>query len=374
MNLTVLQSIYGHPGPYASVCIDVSRDAEQADKAIEVRWRNARAELADHGAAEDTLDAVEGVVGRDDHTGGPRGQILFATGGEVIFDALVAEPPQEYSVRMAPLPDPIPLLYRRTPNVPYVVALADSVGADLFVVDARGRRHPTTVDGDNFPTHKPHGGAEQEKKLQRNVDEQLKANQKLVAAEAQRLADAAAAELIIVAGDPGPREMLVDVLADRPQITIVAAETGHRAAGFTDESLQHEIGEQLREHLQRQQRTVVAEFEHQRGIDGRATEGIAPVIEALREGLVETVLWNRDSAGDDDAPLFVGPRPEQLGLTEQELSDLGVLEAHRVDRASAIVRAAAGIGAGLQFVTADAVKLADDIGAVLRGNNPSLPS
>lgn len=374
MNLATLQPIYGHPGPYATVCIDVSRDAAQTDKAIQVRWRNARAELADAGAGDHTLKALDGRVGRDDHTGGPRGQILYATGGEVVFDALVAAPPQDYTVRLSPLPDPMPLLYGRTPNESHVVALADSVGADLFVVDARGRRHQTAVDGNNFPTHKPHGGAEQEKKLQRNVDEQLKANHKQVAAEAQRLADAGSAELIIVAGDPGPRQTLLDVLHDRPQVTIVAAETGHRAAGINHESLQHEIGELLREHLRHRQQTVVGEFEHHRGIDGRATEGLAPTIEALREGMVETLLWNPDSAGAADQPVLVGPRPEQIGVTEQELAELGVLESHRVDLASAIVRTAAGLSSGLEFVSADAVKITDDIGAVLRGNNPGLPS
>lgn len=374
MNLTKLQPIYGHPGPYASVCIDVSRNAEETDKAIRVRWHNARKELVDHGAGEHTLQALDEAVGRDDHTGGSRGQILFATGGEVVFDALVAEPPQDYTVRMAPLPDPMPLLYRRTPNVPYVLALADSVGADLSAVDAHGRHHLAKVDGDDFPTHKPHGGAEQEKKLQRNVDEQLKANHKQVAAEVQRLADAGAAELIIVAGDPGAREMLLEVLHDRPQVTIVAAEAGNRAAGMADASLQQEVGAHLRQHRQRQQESVVAEYEHQRGVGGRATEGLGPTIEALREGLVETLLWNPDSAGADDKPVVVGPRPEQLGLTGHELADLGVFEAHPVDLASAIVRAAAGIDAGLEFVTADAVKLTDDIGALLRGTNPGLPS
>jgi hypothetical protein len=337
MDLAALQPIYGHPGPYVSVCIDVSRNAEDTDHAIRVRWHNARQDLADWGADEATLRAVDDAVGRDDHEGGPRGQILYATGGEVVFDARVVEPPQDYTTRIAPLPDPMPLLYHRTPNVPYVLALADSVGADLVAVDACGRRHHTSVDGDDFPTHKPRGGAggEQEKKIQNNVDEQLKANHKNVAAQMQRLADAGGADLVIVAGDPGAREMLCDVLHDRPQISVVAAETGHRAAGLEDESLQHEIGNLLREHLQRRQQAVVGEYEHQRGTDGRATEGFGPTIEALREGLAGTLLWNPDSAGTDETPVWIGPRPEQLGATEDE---------H------------------------------DDIGALLRGNNPALPT
>jgi hypothetical protein len=41
--------------------------------------------------------------------------------------------------------------------------------------------------------------------------------------------------------------------------------------------------------------------------------------------------------------------------------------------ASALVRAA-GLGSGVQFVSGDTVKLHDDIGALLRGTNPSLPA
>ncbi len=373
MDLARLQPVYGHPGPYLTVTINVSRNAEDTDKAIQVRWDNARKELADQGAGEHTLQALDEVVGRDDHRGGTRGQILFATGGEVVFDALVADPPQDYTARVAPLPDPMPLLAHRTPNVPYVLSLVDSVGADLTSVDARGRRHHSKVDGDDFPTHKPRGGtgSEQEKQIQNAVDEQLKANHKQVAAEVQRLAAAGEAELVIVAGDPGPQQTLLEMLHDRPQIAIVKAENGHRAAGFDDDSLQQELAAHLRDHLERRRQTVVDRFEHERGIGERATEGLSPVVEALREGLVETLLWNPE--GDEQA-VYIGPRPEHLGLTEQELHDLDVAEPHRVDLGSALVRAAAGLGSGVQFVSGDAVKLHDDIGALLRGTNPSLPS
>lgn len=382
MDLTRLRPVYGHPGPYVTVCFNVSKDT---DKAIGGRWDNARKQLADQGAGERTLRAIDGVVGSDAGEGGTRGQVVIAAGGDIVYDALVDDPPQDYTARVAPLPDPMPLLARRATSVPYVLVLADSVGADLAVVDAGGRHHHTSVGNDDFPIPKPRSGtgSEQEKQIQRNVDENLKDNQKKVAAEAQRLATASEAELVIVAGDPVPQQTLLEVLADRRQVTIVKAEHGHRAAGFTDESLHHEIGAHLREHLQHRMQAVVADFEHQRGIGERATEGLAATIEALRQGRVETLLWNPDPDELGEQRIWTGSQPEHLALTAEELYDMlapsgqqlsgmNVPKPHRVDLASALVRAAAGLGSGLQFVSDEAVKLSDGIGAVLRGTTPAL--
>lgn len=374
MDLAMLQPVYGHPGPYLSIYINVSRDAEDATKAIQVRWRDAREELADQGAGEPTLQALDDAVGRDDDEGGPRGQILFATGGDVVFDALVTDPPQNYAVRLAPLPDPMPLLGRRAPNVPYVLAVCDSVGADLTSVDVGGRRRHSRVDGDDHPVHKPRGGAEHHKQMQRAVDEQLKTNQAKVAKEVRHLASAGAAELIVVAGDPGVRQTLVDELGEGARAEVVQAEAGSRASGSAEAPLEEEITAHLRDHATRQQQAAVDEYEHERGTGGRATEGLGPIVEALRRGVVQTLLWNRDSMGAAQEQAFVGSRPEQLGFTEQEVRDLGVTEPQRDDLAAALVRAAAGTGAGLQFVTDDAVTLQQGVGALLRGTEPGLPA
>src|SRR3954469_21099834 len=68
-----LARIYTVDGPFATAYLDISRDTEDAAKAIELRWRDGRRELAAHGVDEATLAAMDQVVGEGGDPG-PAGQ------------------------------------------------------------------------------------------------------------------------------------------------------------------------------------------------------------------------------------------------------------------------------------------------------------
>ena len=51
MKLAFLQDVYERPGPFATVYLDTSADAEDAAKAVRLRWRSAREQLAGDGVA-----------------------------------------------------------------------------------------------------------------------------------------------------------------------------------------------------------------------------------------------------------------------------------------------------------------------------------
>ncbi|GAA3752398.1 baeRF2 domain-containing protein [Salinactinospora qingdaonensis] len=372
MDLSFLMPVYGFPAPIVSVYINVSRDAEDADHAIDVRWSKARDELAAQGADTQTLSALDTVIGRRRGPPGPCGQIAFAAHGEVTFDMLVSKPPQDYVIGVGPLPHPMPYLKHRGQHVPYVLAVVDSIGADITTVDAGGAHHESQVEGEEHPTHKPREGAEHHKQMQRAVEEQIKHNAERVAREIERFARTSHAEVIVIAGEVQVRGVVYDKLPEGLRGRAVKAEAGSRAAGADNTALHTEVGERLDEHAGEQVRAVVNAYERGRGNEERVTEGLAAVSYALQRGQVDTLLWSVASGGED-REVWIGPRPEQVALTEKELHDIGVAEPVRERADAALIRAATKTGANLVFVPEERTRFYEGIGALLRFADPTLP-
>lgn len=371
MNLSFLRPVYEHSGPFVSAYLNVSRDAEDADQAIAVRWHDARQKLAEQGAEEPTLRAMDAVVGRGKGESGPFGQIVFATGGSVVFDQLVADPPQDQAAGLGPLPDPLPYLARRGQHVPHVLAVVNSVGGDISAVDMAGVRHTTHVEGDDYPVHKPKGGQDAQKQMQRAVDQQVGHNASRVANEVQHLAVGGGAEVIMLAGDVDARQALAHQLAHGLQGEVVEAESGSRAAGSSSSPLDSELHQALDRRAQQEVRRVADSFEEGRGNADRAVEGLADVVHALQRGQVATVLWSQDDT-DRDEEVWIGPSAEHVGMSEQELTTLGVERPVRAHAGAAVIRAAAATSADLVLVPEATARLDGGIGALLRFNDPTL--
>ncbi len=65
MELAFLKTLYQRPGPYVSVYADLTRNTEDAVKAVELRWRALRADLEDQDTPEHTLRAVDRAIGEE---------------------------------------------------------------------------------------------------------------------------------------------------------------------------------------------------------------------------------------------------------------------------------------------------------------------
>jgi hypothetical protein len=70
MRLNLLRPLYERPGPWASVYLDTSRDADDAIRTFEPRWHAARDVLADAGCDPLTVHALDDAV-LDHHPDGP---------------------------------------------------------------------------------------------------------------------------------------------------------------------------------------------------------------------------------------------------------------------------------------------------------------
>ncbi|GAB3493535.1 baeRF2 domain-containing protein [Nocardiopsis coralliicola] len=370
MDLSFLRDIYAAEGPVATVHIDVSRDAADADEEVRIRWGKARADLLDQGAGEETVVALDEVVGATRGAPGPHGQTVVAADGRVLLDRTVATPPREYSARVGPLPDAVSYLRRRGEDVPTVLVLADGSGADIAAVGADGRWLRTSTGEGEGPLHKPRGGAYHHNQIQRSVDEAVKHNMKSVADDVAEVAGEADPELVLIAGEVQVRGELRDRLPAALQDIAADVEAGSRDAGLDDAPLQDEVSRLRGEAAQRRVDEAAERFEHGRGpaggsVESDAVEGVAAVVAALRSGAVETLLWPDDLEERDDE-VWIGPAPEQIARTEQELRDLGVDDPRpeRVD--AAVLRAAAGTGASVVFVPRSRLLLTESIGALLR--------
>src|SRR5438105_15194039 len=107
MNLEFLRPLYDSFGDYASVYTDVRRNSEEAEQAIELRWRAARERLAGSGADAATLDAAGEAV-TDPACAAP-GVAVFARHGAVGFREQLRDVPRREIASLAPLPHVMPM-------------------------------------------------------------------------------------------------------------------------------------------------------------------------------------------------------------------------------------------------------------------------
>src|SRR3954470_23919719 len=100
--LDTLTELVTTPGPYATAYLDATRSKELGPQEVSARWRALRDSLAEQGADEATLDAMEAAVGGHTDVPGPHGQLLLGSGGVLRMDAVLPGPPRRETARWAP--------------------------------------------------------------------------------------------------------------------------------------------------------------------------------------------------------------------------------------------------------------------------------
>src|ERR1700710_431033 len=90
MDVTFLGSVTDHPGPFATVCADVTHTTENADTELELRVRAVAENLEKQGAPQAVVEAVRGrlLEGNDGGSAGTlRGRaVVVASDGSVVLD------------------------------------------------------------------------------------------------------------------------------------------------------------------------------------------------------------------------------------------------------------------------------------------------
>lgn len=152
MKLGFLRPLYETYGDYASVYLDVSRAAEDAAHAIDLRWRAARDQLAADGADQASIDAIAAAV--TDPANAAPGIAVFASHGTVAMLARLRAAPRREIARFAELPHMMPLLAQRPPRVPHLRVTAGLAGGEILAVTATGRIRDEWRAQGGWPLHK----------------------------------------------------------------------------------------------------------------------------------------------------------------------------------------------------------------------------
>lgn len=362
--MTEISRAFSRPGPYATVYLDATKATESGAHEVELRWRALRASLGEQGADDADLVALDDAVNsiRD---AGSVGVVLVAAGGEVVFHDRLPRPPLRELAHVAPLPMLMPYFAQRGSRTPYLAVAVDREGAEI-VPPPWVAEGPTEVSGAQWPVHKTGRNTWDELHFQRRVENAWEANARDVADAIVKIAAAQAVELVVITGDPRARALLMEQLQSglREGTEVVSADAGGREGGPGSEEHEEAIRDAVLRHDWRARRELLEHLQQNLGRERYAVAGVRQVVDALRSAAVDTLVVSDDPSSTLHA--FVGPEPVHIGLTAEELHDMGVPDPRRDRLDSALVRAVFGTGARLVVTPNAHDYVPDGLAALLR--------
>lgn len=311
MDLSRLQSVYGHTGPFATVYLEGRSPAEDAGSQMRLRWKALREQLANAGATSAPLEAIDTALHQAE-TGEEQanGRVLVASEDGVALDepwdaALGTGDATHWSV----LPELGALVREECRSVRMLVAIAKHQAAQIrqeVVAEQHVARDVATesvTGSSDSDAHKPRGGALAHKQIQRRAEQALRRDAEEIVAELHTLATSFRPRLLVLAGEVQERTALRDALPEELARLHVDAERGDDQ----DEAAEQALAEQVRQ---------IAEAESTRSAQtraeqlnaglahGQAVHGAEAVAHAAEMGAVETLLFEHDAAAAREALLI----------------------------------------------------------------------
>jgi hypothetical protein len=405
--------------PFLSVYLAARPGTETAPDEVAISWRQLRRSLADQGADETQLAAVDAVV--EGHPQAPGLAVVVDGEGDGFHRWLPEEVPEMGQV--GPLPTLGPLVDAWGRLLPHVIVVADRTGADLYAVAAPGvddddgepkppvvspadadtSADPTDdvpeatgagdaaeapesttgaeidlvidpgadvttgeVHGDDDVIRKVKPGGWSQRRYQQRAENTWDANASLVAAEVAESARSVGARVIVAAGDSRAVTLLAEHLPSDVADLLTTADHGGRAAGADQELLAEEVQRAVATVAARDTVTSLEHFAEVRGRGAAVADGPEQTFEALRRGLVDTLLLH-DAVDDDRTAWFDPSAPTAVALEPGLLRDLGMepVEARMMDVA---VWSALSSGGSVRHVPAHAsTSPSGGLGATVRG-------
>jgi hypothetical protein len=375
MDVSFLEPVFAAPGPFATVCADVTHTSENADTELELRVRGISERLTEQGVPEGVVEAVRGRL-LEGNEGGEAGRlrgraVVVASDGTVVLDEPLVDAPLREVAEWSPQPDLMPILRQLPGRVPHVVVVADRVGADLTYVGLPGQEDDErTIEGDTFHMRKVKVGGWAHDHWQNSAENQWEENASRVADRITSFARRLSPRFVLIAGDVRARTILAGQATDLWKDLVVTMDEGGRAAGADREPIDRRAGELVAEHDAREMAQVVEQIQAA-AAHGLSVTGTAPVVDALRKNQVETLVLADEQ---DDERLLVGSSPLELGVNQDDMQALGVQEVHSVPGERALLAAAVATKAGVVVVPTTAMPGDVRVAAVLRYTDASTAS
>lgn len=306
MDLTRLQPVYEHEGPFATVYLEGRSPSEESRSQIRLRWKALRERLAAQGASENVLDALEATLA-DEQAGEEQtnGRILVATedGGLVLDEPWDAALGSGDHAHYAELPELGAYVREQARSVRMLVAIADAQGAVVRQEILAEQHVPRDLQADivhgsaDEGVHKPRGGALKHNQIQRRAEHALQHNADEVAWYLRTVAASLRPQVLVLAGEVQARTAIRNALSAELADLCVETDRG----GTQDNAAEHALAEQLREIAEdeatRRAHTRTEELE-QGLAHGQAAHGAQQVAQAAEMGAVDTLLFEHGSSAE----------------------------------------------------------------------------
>ncbi|MCT1607361.1 hypothetical protein M3B43_08480 [Nesterenkonia massiliensis] len=316
MQLADLRHIYDAEGPFATVYLQAGEASADAEQQVRLRWDQLRSQLADAGADDQAIDAIDQALSAGKAQAvQSEGRVLVANREGLLleenFDA--AHGAGDLAV-VGPLPQLGNYIRERARSLRMLVAIADQEGAVLRrVVMTSSEVHETgpesSVEGSAVESvHKPRGNALSHRQIQNTADEAAKQNIRDVVASVTKAAKSWKPDVLVLAGETQGRKLLHEQLpADLQSIAREVESGGGIPSGSADEG-----GERaLQEDLEALARTLTIEKaraqtdRYQESKAGNLTvEGAEDIRRAAQLGAIDTLLLRYDQQADDEEQLL----------------------------------------------------------------------
>ncbi len=359
-----LKTVIDAPGPYVSVHMDLTARDFNAVQELKPRWAALKRQLQQQGASADVVETIQEVMLSPTGLGGPQGRSVIANADGVLMDQVLPFPPPQDETCVSAVPHLLPMLRGLSGSVPHALVAIDRTGADISVVGKASEKVVSDhVEGEHDVIQKVGGQGWSHRRYQMRAEDSWERNATAVAERLDSLVAEHHPELILVTGDDDARSYLHHHASRRVAGLLHDIDGSGRADGVHTEAFQQRLNTVLATHRLSAMGQLVARFEQDSGRHDGAANGLAPVVEALRTGAVQTLLLQDNLA--HDAQLWAGDDPLHIGDSEQEVKALGSQSAVADRAGSVLLRAAVGQHAAVEPL--EGIHLIDQgVGALLR--------
>jgi hypothetical protein len=356
MQLSTLQDVYAHPGPYVTVHMEVSRNTEDAAQQLEARWTTTRHTLEREGVEPKLVEEIGRRLQEPTEMPGEVRRTIVAAGDQIVFDdVLGGSSVWPEVVTSGDLPDVSAWLHQADGQMPFLLVVADKEGADLDFYRALAHHESShsEVEGRDLHIHKYQGGGWSHRRFQQRSENQWESNAREVAHEVRAAVTRHRPRVVVLAGDPRARTEIADAL-DGIQCEVVQVSAGGRAEGASTESLWNEVQQVLARLEAEDQEELTGRLDEKWRQGNGAVLGVDHVLEALVQGKVDTLIVDLQKAHDMsvDVTRFPGLSLPEPAVSKKDLPADQVLVAAgaATDTAIAVLPAAQTKGGGVAAV------------------------
>lgn len=271
---------------FATITIPAPSNLDDARARFELEWRNARRQFSDRWD-DNELAQLDDLVAGLHHGDSASVIVVHARHGSTLIETL-DEPVSSTTVHEGPLPRWATVIEARQRVIAHVVVEADRAGADLTAFDGGNVLATETVDGETLHIHRGHPGGWSQRRFQQRAENTWENNAREVADAITTLAHRVDAQLIAVAGDIRAQTFILESLPADIADTAVKIDAGS-PAGIADEVVR------LLSTIVAERVTAAAELVRAGLANATASVDTNSIIEALRQGRVETLLVHDDA-------------------------------------------------------------------------------